>query len=119
MYTYICIGVCKQLFGPEIQELPQILWPERDDDKLKKMVTSSFVDPTIVVDDSTVSDMTTYEKNFTQSCYIQIYDDTKPRSESHMVKLLKVTHDVKLIAVPCLQLPLKNSTHSLGTKMGM
>ena len=35
-----------------------------------------------------------------------------------MVKLLNVTHDVKLTAVPCLQFPLKKNTHSLGTQNG-
>ena len=62
------------------------------------MVTSSFesaVDPTAsAVDDPTsASHMTVYERNF--MVMLQIYDDTKPGSESHMVKLLKVTHDVR------------------------
>ena len=85
------------------------------------MVTLSFastVDLTAsaVNDPTSVSDMAAYKRNFL--VMLQIYNDSKPESESHMVKLLNVTHDVKLKAVPCLQFPLKKNTHSLGTQNG-
>ena len=71
------------------------------------------------VDPTSVNDMSAYERNV--SVMIQLYDEKKPGSESHMFKLLKMTHDARRSKIndsACLGLPLKKSIHSLGTING-